>query len=965
VHRRFCGRLSLLLASCGLFVAAPAPALDPGRTISQLTHAWYENQLPQGTVLSIAQREDGSLWLATYGGLVHYSGAEFDAIDQRIAPVLASASILSVHADRDGSLWFGTLNGGLYRLDGHALERVRLPDEVESVFGIVQDGTGALWLTTNVGVARLHDGRVRVFDTDSGFPRRGFYRAIVADHDGGVWIAADGTGIVHWRDGAVETYDTSRGLPTNAIYSLAVDRDGTVWAGTQAGPARHAGDRFEREPALAPLDAKRIYSLYGDRDGSLWLAPLGVGLCRYAAARLECDAGIDGLVGETVRSMLEDREGNLWVGTTSSGLHRFSDSKLVTVTGAMETNAVRAAHEDGAGTLWIGTDGSGLARYSAGTLVPAAGLNAKLPGLLVRAIRSDRDGNLWVGSTDGVSRIAADGHVRNFGIEQGMPGTIVFAFEPARAGGVWVGTLQGVARVVGDVVDVVEGTRGADVRALHEDADGRLWIGARDGLRCLHEGRVNRCGTDGLPGISVFAFHPAADGLWLGTSVGLARVDGGSVVQYTRNAGFYGDAVFAILEDDAGHFWISSNRGIARISRADLEALDAGSRAEIEPRWFGVHDGMLSAQANGASQTPAARTRDGRLWFGTAKGVVRIEPGQLRMNVLPPPVSIERMLVDGRDVDPLQPERLGPGFERVEFRYAAMSYVAPAAVRYRYRLEGYDRAWTDAGNARAVAYTNLPAGDYVFRVAASNNDGVWNEAGANVAFTIVPYWYETWWFRSLVLAAIAALLALAYRLRVLGLHARQSELRRLVAQRTQALRRANAELQRIAELDGLTRIANRGAFDRRLREAWDEHAATREPLAVLLCDIDAFKAYNDTYGHLAGDAALVEVARVLGDGLRGGDDVAARYGGEEFAVLLVRCGASDALAVANRMLDAVRSLAIAHRSSDASDRVTASIGVAATVPDATLSPDALLQRADEALYRAKAAGRDRAVPAPA
>lgn len=968
MNRGIGGFCSLVLMVCGLLAGTPARALDPDRAIGQLTHVWYEGQLPQGTVLSIAQRMDGSIWLATYGGLMHYSGAEFDTIDQRAAPALKSSAITAVAADRDGTLWVGTLNGGLYRRRAHELERVVLPASIDSVFGIVQDAGGALWLTTNAGVVRMGANGAHLLGEDAGFPPRAFYRAIVADAAGGVWIAVDGVGVVHWSGGRVDILDTSRGLPTNAVYSLAVDHAGTVWVGTQAGPARFRDGRFERDPRLAALDPKRIYSLFGDRDGNLWLAPLGsVGICRLTATRFDCDNTLQGMVGETVRSMFEDREGSLWMGTTSSGIHRFSDSKLVSVTGAMESNAVRAVAQDRTGALWVGTDGSGLARYEDQVLVPAKAINAQLPSQLVRAIEADADGNLWVGSTEGVSRVAADGKVRNFGLADGLPGTIVFAFAPGHDGGMWVATLQGVARIVPHeggryAVSVVEGTRGGDVRALYEDADRRLWIGERNGLRCLHEGVVDSCGTDGLPGTSVFAFHRDADGdLWLGTSVGLMRVRGHAVQAFTQRAGFYGDAVFAILDDEAGHFWVSSNRGIARIARADIDALDRGDVAQVEPHWYGKSDGMLSQQANGASQTPAWRTRDGRMWFGTADGVALVDPGRERTNTVPPLVAVERVLVDGTDVDPAHVGAIGPDMDRIELRYAAMSFVAPAAVRYRYRIEGFDRDWIDAGATRAASYTNLPPGDYVFRAIASNNDGVWNTEGASVAFSVVPGWHETWWFRTLVAAAVLALLSGIYRLRVWRLHERERDLKREVAQRTEALRNANAELQRIAAIDGLTHIANRGAFNQRLREAWRAHAAERTRLSVLLCDIDAFKAYNDTYGHLAGDVALAAVAGALNKVLRSKADLAARYGGEEFAVLLTDCDANEAAVVARRMCDAVRALAIAHRASDVAAHVTISIGVASAVPVAGESQDALLRRADEALYRAKADGRDRVV----
>ena len=954
----------VLLFLCSLLTAAPALALDPERAIGQFTHAWYENELPQGTVLSIAQRADGSIWLATYGGLVHHSGAGFDTIDPRVAPVLKSSAITAVGADRDGTLWVGTLNGGLFHRRGRDLEPFPLPEGIESVFGIVSSRSGALWLTTNAGVVRIEAGKARLLGTEDGFPPRGFYRAIVADPAGGVWIAADGVGVVRWHDGRAEVFDESKGLPTNAVYSLTMDASGTAWAGTQAGPARFRDGRFETDPRLAALKDRRIYSLFGDRDGNLWFAPLDMGLCRLTAARFDCEDDLAGLRGETVRSMFEDTEGNLWIGTTSSGVHRLSQSKLVTVVGEMASNAVRAVHQDAQGTLWVGTDGSGLARYVEPGLIPATGFNEKLPSQLVRAIESDADGQLWVAGTEGVTRFDPDGGARNFGIDDGLPGTIVFAFAPARSGGMWAGTLQGVARIVGDRVEALEATRGDDTRALYEDPSGRLWIGLRSGLRCLTDGKLDRCGTDGLAGTSVFAFHPAANGdLWLGTSLGLMRIRDGVVTEYLQRAGFHGDAVFAILDDGLGHVWFSSNRGIGRFEKADFDALDSGRESSIEPRWYGVPDGMLNAQANGASQTPAARTRDGRLWFGTAKGVVIVDPAHLRLNTQPPPVVVERLLVDGVEADPENPGRLGPGVERLELHYAAMSYIAPAAVRYRYRMDGFDRDWHDGGDGRVAHYTNLPPGDYVFRVIASNNDGVWNETGASVPFTLVPQWNQTSWFRVLVLLAGLALVAAIVRVRLRQAHVRERDLTREVAQRTEALHDANLQLQRIAALDGLTGIANRGEFNRRLALAWNDHARRHAPLAVLLADVDAFKAYNDSYGHLAGDTALGAVAMTLARQVRGDSDLAARYGGEEFAVLLPDCDADEATAIARRMCDAVRALGIAHNASDVVDIVTVSVGVASVVPSEGASIESVLSAADQALYRAKAEGRDRVVRA--
>ena len=952
--------VGVVLAVLGM--PGPAHALVPDRPISQYTHVWYENQLPQGTVLSIAQQHNGAIWLATYGGLVRYSGEGFETFDQRMAPALKSSAITAVAADGLQGLWVGTLNGGLYRFQDGRLTPVPLPGDAGSVFGIVTDSSGALWLTTNLGVMRMQRGHVRLLGDADGFPPRGFYRALVADRAGGVWIAADGVGVVHWRQGKARLYTQADGLPSEAVYSLSVDPKGTAWVGTQHGPAYFAEGRFRRSPALAALAGKRIYTLYADRAGTVWFAPLGMGLCRLAGQQLSCDNNLAGMGGETVRAMLEDREGNFWIGTTSSGLQRLSQSKLISVMVPGPSNAVRAVHQVPGGPLWVGTDGGGLSRYRGGALELAEAMNRQLPSLLVRSILSDARGRLWVAGTEGVTRFDASGQARTFGLADGLPGTIVFAFAQAGNGGMWTGTLQGVARIDGEQVQVLEATRGDDIRALYEDGDGRLWIGQRSGLRCFHQGVLDQCGTDGLAGTSVFAFLPGADGaLWLGTSVGIMRVRNGQVAAFTQKAGFYGDAVFALFDDERGNLWFSSNRGVGRVALAELAALEEGSSEAVQPHWYGLADGMLSAQGNGASQTPAARADDSRLWFGTAKGVVVVDPDRIQGNALMPPVAIEQMIVDGQPVMLDRLDGLGPGVERLEFHFAAMSYVAPAAVQYRYRLQGFDRQWREAGNNRKAYYTNLPPGDYVFRVMASNNDGVWNEQGASLAFSLLPRWYQTWWMRGLMLLAALGVVAGGVWLRLRRGRLRERQLTEEVSRRTEALHQANAQLERLASQDGLTGIANRRAFTTALLQAWQDHAASAGPLSVLLVDVDDFKAYNDSHGHLAGDATLVQVASVLAAQLQQHDGLVARYGGEEFALLLPGMALPEALALAQQAVAAVAGCALPHRASRVCAVVTISVGVACAWPQAGGSPEALLHAADKALYRAKDQGRNRAV----
>ena len=955
---RWPGRIARLLVA-GAFALVPAArlqALDAERAVHQFVHVGYGDELPQRTVLSIAQKHDGSMWFASYGGLSRYSGGEFETFDQRNTPAFSSTAITALAVDHDDVLWVGTLNGGLYRSRGRTFERVELPPAIESVFGIVEVRPGQLWFATNAGLVSRNANGIEVYGPDRGYPR-GAFRGFAVDSEGGVFVALESVGVVRQHEGRFEILGADRGVPSRVVYVIHRDHNGELWLGSTEGVVRYDGQRFVADPRVATFAGQRVFALNGDRDGNLWVVAQGRGLCRVSGMRVDCEGAFPGLGKDIVRSTFEDHEGNLWVGTTNGGVHRISDSKLVTVTGRFESNSVRAVIEDAAGTVWVGTDGAGLTRVVDHALQPFAN-NAQLRSPFVRSLGIDADGDLWVGSIEGAAHIDAHGNVRNFGIADGLKAAIVFAIAPRRGGGVWLGTTLGLARAGRDQFVNVPEAGNADMRALYEAPDGRLWIGQRSGLHCFANGVLDDCGIPEFGNASVFAFHPMADGtMWFGTSLGLMRWRDGRLDRYAARAGMVGDAVFAVFDDTAGDFWVSSNRGIARIARADIEAMDAGRT--IEPTWFGKADGMLSQQGNGASQTPAWRGRDGRLWFGTTEGVVEVEPQRLRRNLFAPPIAIEQVRVDGVVHDPSDGSRFGPGADRLEFHYAGMSYVAPEAVRYRYRLDGYDNDWVDAGARRIAYYTNLPPGDYAFRASARNNDGVWSAGDAVVAFAILPHWHETGWFRLLASLLLLAALFGAYQVRLWRVRANERALTREVALRTEALRAANAELHRLASLDGLTRIANRGAFDERLARAWADHRARGASLAVLLCDIDVFKAYNDSCGHVAGDAALVRVAGAIAAMVRSGDDLAARYGGEELALLLTDCDTRVADVVAHRLLEAVRSLAIEHRASDIAPWVTVSIGHAAMVPPAHAEPDFMVRLADEALYEAKRGGRDR------
>ena len=322
--------------------------------------------------------------------------------------------------------------------------------------------------------------------------------------------------------------------------------------------------------------------------------------------------------------------------------------------------------------------------------------------------------------------------------------------------GLWMGTMQGGLKSfrAGRISDELPGGErlSQPVTALLREPDGRLWIGTGGGLRLLHEGRLRAFGRrEGLPGNSVRTLHRDTNGvLWIGTGAGLARLSAGKLVAFTRAHGLPDEVISQILSDDLGNLWVGCNQGIFRVATREFEAVAAGDAVRVNAISYGRAEGMESLECTGGFHPAGLKARDGKLWFSTVKGLVLVDPAAISINEIPPPVVIEQVLVDGVVQSELSntasPPQLGPGVQRVEFHFTALSLVAPERNRFKYRLEGLENAWVDAGSQRFVTYPHLPPGRYAFRVTACNNDGVWSERGATMAFVVRPHFYETWWF---------------------------------------------------------------------------------------------------------------------------------------------------------------------------------------------------------------------------
>jgi len=820
-----CGRPSAgtrrAAAVLALLLPAAAQGLNPELAITQYSHrAWkpepVEGALPQHSVFSIRQTHDGYLWLATQEGLARFDGVRFKVFNAQNTGQLRHNDVWTLLEDLDGALWIGTRGGGLTRLkDGvfvnFGREQGLSDDTIQALW---QTADGSLWIgTRGGGLNRYKEGVVTVFTAKDGLSSNIIY-ALYGDRDGNLWIGTDGGGVSLLRDGAFTTLTTKQGLSDNTVYAFLQDRDGTVWIGTSAGLNRWRDGRITVFGKHDGLSNDNIRSLYQDRDGNLWIGTDGGGLNRYARGRFTALTTRDGLSNDNVGAIYEDREGSLWIGTDAGGLNRLKDNKFVsygTPEGLVDNNA-RTVIEDHDGALWIGT-WEGLARYHEGRFTSYTTRDG-LSNNVVLSLAVGRDGAVWAGTLAGGLNRLQGGRFTHYGKAQGLSRGWVLALLEDRNGTLWAGTRSGGLNRLDNgrfrSFTTADGLGANDVRYLLEARDGGLWIATLGGgLNRYKDGAFTALTRrDGLSSDLVLSVHEEADGtLWIGTfGGGLNRLKDGKVTAYTTRDGLLDDSVYQIL-DDGRHLWLSSNHGVARIGKQELDDFAAGRSGRLQPATFGISDGMRSAECNGAHQPAGWKTRDGRLWFPTIQGITSVHPGRMPMNALPPPVVIEELRVNGRGVPLGEGIELPPGRSRMDFQFTALSLLAPEKVQFRYRLEGYDDDWVQGGSGRSASYTNLPPGRYTFRVAASNNDGVWNEQGAALTFEQTPYFYQRRAFYAVYALALALAVAAGMRLqrrRVRQLQARERELLQLMYERQvaeDALKTANRTLeQRVVEL---------------------------------------------------------------------------------------------------------------------------------------------------------------------
>jgi signal transduction histidine kinase/ligand-binding sensor domain-containing protein/CheY-like chemotaxis protein len=791
-------------------VAIPGWGLNPRLALTQFGHdVWTtSNGLPHDSVRAIAQTTDGYLWFATTAGLARFDGVNFTVFNGSNTPLLKRSIMSSLLAAPDGSLWIGTADTGLLRYRNGGFEKIGgnlgLPNA--SIRALLLDSRGVLWIGADGGLARIERGRSATVFT-GGWEAN--VHVLLEYPAGTVWAGAN-NGLHRFEGGVERVFTTKDGLPDHSIWGLAAGAGGALWVGTHAGGlSEYRQGHFH---AYGPGDGftpTSILKLLSDRDGTLWIGTDGTGVSRLAGGAFTSYQTRDGLSNQVVRCLYEDSEGSLWMGTAGGGVNRFKEYRVTmrSMREGLPSDSIRSIQEDGSGDVWLGTtNGIGRLRASGGVTVYSSkdGLGRDLMWPVIH----DRQNNLWAASEEGVLRRYRGEPKGSAQREWRFQGPIRLLFEQ-RNGRVWAASADSLIAFQGDSTVVLgkpQGLAAVPVTAMAEGVDGALWVGTALGAQRLDGGQFGPVLTRSGPRQQVAGLHVDSDGcVWVLTASGVNRIKGEHFTPFTPAQGLPDLDMGWILEDDDGYFWMAGRDGLLRVSRADLDAVAEGRRRAVDPERFGAADGMRTSSEFSFGTAPSAwKGRGNKLYFATYGGMLEIDPARFAVDRRAPPVLIERV-TDGRQ----KPVSAG-GWLRaggnLEFHYTALSFRFPEFMQFRYRLEGFDAGWVDAGNRRAAYYTNVPPGTYRFRVVARTMDGAWNESGASFPLEARPRFYQTLWFAALCVVAASMAGIAFYRLRVRTLRRSERILAERVEERTAELRR---EIEVRQRAEGAAQAASR------------------------------------------------------------------------------------------------------------------------------------------------------------
>jgi ligand-binding sensor domain-containing protein/signal transduction histidine kinase len=843
--------------------------------------AWQSEQgLPQDRVRALTQTIDGYIWVGTDDGVARFDGARF--VSFGLPDGLPNGPVRTLFGDGHGSLWIGTIGDGLMRWNNGHLTTYTMANGLpsDSVGAVVEDNDGRIWIGTDRGVALCVDGHLAKFDAANellGKP----VTALFKDHQGNIWLGATGVGVFEFENGKfIPLEDSAVKELLQDPHCLLVTKSGQIWIG--------AGDDFvlcrdgnEWRPYQIPRHLARSYvsSLAEEPDGTVWAGSTSEGLFEFKNGKLTEVNASSGLSDNSVESLLSDRDGNLWAGTDAGlDLLRQKDLFAFDQRQGLGYGAVDGLVEIAPGEIWAGKPGEGLYQWDGQSFSHLMSADLSVIGEQINVMLASGDNGCWVAGKYGLLHFTVPARTANKAQLFTLPGLNIISLCEGRDESLWVGTQEGELYRLKEEKWQMQTNLFRPITAIVPGTNDTMWVGTEgDGVYEFARDSEKHWGTrNGLLSSLVRSLYLDSDGtLWIGTAGGgLSCLSQGVMTTFTARQGLPDNTISEILEDDRDRLWLGSNRGIVCLNKQELKELAAGKISAIYPQVFGRAEGMLSEECAGGFSPAGLKTASGQLWFPTLKGAIMIDPS-VNLSKLPQPaVLLEQIIVDGvpspvfsgddkneiQDSARLKPGvlNLGPGRHRIEFQYTALGFDAPERMRFRYRLQGLDSDWVDAGNRRVAFYSYVPPGSYQFQVTACSADGFWNENGAMMGLSISKYFWQTWWFVGL--SALALLILVSSGVRFIVKRNLQRRLRLLEQERALERERTRiaqdlhdemgAKLCRISFLSEHVRRNYNGSGSELQNQILSISDASREMLHSLDEIVWAVNPQNDTLEHV-------------------------------------------------------------------------------------------------------------------
>jgi ligand-binding sensor domain-containing protein len=744
----------LLLASGWMFASAPPRA--------QFTRSLWKVQdgLPEATVQALVETQEGYLWVGTTGGLTRFDGTHFTPYGSSLLSPPAVNSIFCLVAAPDGSLWIGTEGGGLLHLQRGSVRTYSAQDGLTDGFvrSVLIDRHGVVWVGTDSGLFQVDGNRAKRIEIPGETGSLAVH-GMAEDREGRLWVG--GSRLLSIEGGRTRIYSLPGSYSSNRVKTILQTSDGTIWVGTVGGLERLVDGRFQRVSKFTST----VRTLKQTSDGTLWIGTIGGGLWTY---KDESFSRLDGLLpSNTVLIILEDTDHQVWIGL-QDGLVRLSKTpvRVVPLPGGSDAD-FETISGDGGGRLWAVA--SQVYRISDGVAHPYR--FKEIPNVKVRNVFRDREGSLWVGTDgSGAYRLRAN-NVLHYSAPADLTNNFIRAFLETRHGDIWVATDEGVNRITPEGVlklGMKNGLVYFSTRSLLEDSEGGIWIGTDQGLsHWKNNGFVHDAATEALQHEKIWSICQDTKGtLWFGTrDHGIFLAQDGVVTQLSTRDGLVSNSIYQILEDQQQRFWLSGPDSISSVEEEQLHRSGLDQMGHLSVSMYAMPYGAEDAQMYGGREPSGYLDPNGGVWFPSSKGAVHVVATE-HSTPPPPRLVIERVTLDGRELPVNEKINLPSHMTRLEFQFAPLSLRSQTGIRYRYKLENFDKAWVYAGTNLTASYTNLPGGSYQFLVEAFDvgNPSIVSEA--QLSFQKDTYLWQKWWFLGLCVGTLSILVWATYKNRM-------------------------------------------------------------------------------------------------------------------------------------------------------------------------------------------------------